>query len=191
MRALGVDMATVVGHKFGAPKGVAALYIRYGAMYVTCGGCSTSGGERHCTSGVGEMYILYGALYIARLHLLGGTDEGRPAFTLAQASPMSLPALVADPTNLPFDEPQGRYAQGPLTISVADPTKYRTGRCGPHASASCISLKGPLALFDHPCSHAGVVCRWATCFWAAGRRAGGEQAPRACCCWPASGAPRS
>lgn len=48
MAALNADMVTVVGHKFGAPKGVGALVV---APHVTvarmlCGECHTRGSSR-------------------------------------------------------------------------------------------------------------------------------------------------
>lgn len=47
VKALGVDMLTLVGHKFGAPKGVAALFIKRGVKLVNLlSGGSQEGGRR-------------------------------------------------------------------------------------------------------------------------------------------------
>ncbi len=63
---LGVDMLTVVGHKFGAPKGVAALYVANHDIYLR-GGLAGSpllvgGGQEHGARGGTENVILIAAL---------------------------------------------------------------------------------------------------------------------------------
>ena len=34
VQAQGIDLLTIVGHKYGAPKGIAALFVREGIRYV-------------------------------------------------------------------------------------------------------------------------------------------------------------
>ncbi|KAG2493247.1 hypothetical protein HYH03_008385 [Edaphochlamys debaryana] len=66
VEALGVDLMTVVGHKFGAPKGVAALYIRRGVElpnYFYGGG--QEGGRRAGTENVMQVVGLGAAAAIA------------------------------------------------------------------------------------------------------------------------------
>ena len=50
---LGVDLLTIVGHKFGAPKGIAALYIREGITFQPMlSGGDQEGGRRAGTENV-------------------------------------------------------------------------------------------------------------------------------------------
>ncbi|EFJ43793.1 hypothetical protein VOLCADRAFT_95927 [Volvox carteri f. nagariensis] len=67
VRTLGVDALTIVGHKFGAPKGVAALYIRRGVHldnYFHGGG--QEGGRRAGTENIMQVVGLGAAAELAR-----------------------------------------------------------------------------------------------------------------------------
>lgn len=66
--ALGLDLLTIVGHKFGAPKGVAALYRRRGtplASQLVGGGQER--GQRAGTEAVAQVVALGAACELARL----------------------------------------------------------------------------------------------------------------------------
>lgn len=53
LKPQGVDMLTIVGHKFGAPKGTAALYIRQGvSIHNLLYGGGQEGGRRAGTENV-------------------------------------------------------------------------------------------------------------------------------------------
>ncbi len=71
---LGVDFLTVAGHKFYAPKGVGALYVRAGAALTSLlHGASQEGGRRAGTENVPYMVALGKACRLARERLPGVT----------------------------------------------------------------------------------------------------------------------
>ena len=69
---LQVDFLTVAGHKFYAPKGVGALYVRSGAAFTPLlHGASQEGGRRAGTENVPYMVALGAACRLARERLPG------------------------------------------------------------------------------------------------------------------------
>jgi cysteine desulfurase len=71
---LSVDFLTVAGHKFYAPKGVGALYVRTGAVLTPLlHGASQEGGRRAGTENVPYMVALGAACRLARERLPGVT----------------------------------------------------------------------------------------------------------------------
>ncbi len=72
--ALQVDFLTVAGHKFYAPKGVGALYVRPGAAFTPLlHGASQEGGRRAGTENVPYLVALGAACRLSRERLPGAT----------------------------------------------------------------------------------------------------------------------
>ena len=74
VQAMGVDMATIVGHKIGAPKGTAALYVRHGVELVPM---LHGGGQERGWRGGTENVMLAAALGAAAEVARHGLDERR------------------------------------------------------------------------------------------------------------------
>ncbi|KAG2450475.1 hypothetical protein HYH02_004976 [Chlamydomonas schloesseri] len=142
--ALGVDLMTVVGHKFGAPKGVAALYVRRGTSlpnYFYGGG--QEGGRRAGTENVMQVVGLGAAAHIAvregaalRDHM-GGMARRLLAAVRAQVAP-------AEQDKLRLNGPADPARRLPNTLSLS----IR----GLNSGAALAALSGRLA------ASAGAAC---------------------------------
>jgi cysteine desulfurase len=112
VEALQVDLLTVAGHKFYAPKGVGALYVRSGAALTPLlHGASQEGGRRAGTENVPYLAALGAACHLARerfpgvtAHLQGLRDHFHE---LLQAG---VPGLI-------LNGPQGERLPNTLNVS--------------------------------------------------------------------------
>ena len=146
VEALGVDLLTLVGHKFGAPKGVAALYVRRGLQLPNfLHGGGQEGGRRAGTECVVLVTALGRAAEIARDEL--GALQAHMRATrdrLAQLLWEGLATAEGDGALLRRNGPKAEEHRLPNTLSV--------GIRGVQASALLATLSEQVA------ASAGAAC---------------------------------
>lgn len=144
VQALGVDLLTIVGHKFGAPKGVAALYIRRGVQLerLLCGG-GQEGGRRAGTESVLQLAGL-GAAAAVVTRELSDTSAHMAALrdSLQRQLLEGLPPGVAR-----INGPSSDASRLPNTLSI--------GIAGIQASALLAELSEQLAASAGAACHSG------------------------------------
>lgn len=144
--ALGVDLATIVGHKFGAPKGVAALYVRRGAALAPLlSGGGQEGGARAGTESVLLIAGLGAAADIARRELAAVSAH------MAAAREALLEALLAG-------LPEGAArVNGPADPDQRLPNTLSISIRGLNAAALLAALSGKLAASAAAACHSGAA----------------------------------
>ena len=138
---LGVDLLTVVGHKFGAPKGVAALYVRQGLQLPKLlHGGGQEGGRRAGTENVVLVSALGEAARLAR-------QEAKPLRAHMARMRDLLKELLVEGL------PEGATRDnGPADPACRLPNTLSIGIAGVRSSALLASLSDQLA------ASAGAAC---------------------------------
>lgn len=141
---LGVDLMTIVGHKFGAPKGVAALYVRRGTRIerLLCGG-GQEGGRRAGTENV----LLIAGLGAAA-ELVSRELPATAAHMAALRDSLQSQLLEALPTG-------AARINGPADGALRLPNTLSIGIAGVSAAALLAELSEQLAASAGAACHSG------------------------------------
>ncbi|WIA11892.1 hypothetical protein OEZ85_011977 [Tetradesmus obliquus] len=147
VQQLGVDLLTLVGHKFGAPKGVAALYIRQGVQLANL----LSGGsqERGRRGGTENVLLLAGLGAAAELAQLEA--DATAAHMRSMRDRLAAGLLAALPRHLVrINGPQDSALQLPNTLSISvkglsapSLLQMLAQKLAASAGAACHSSHGP------------------------------------------------
>jgi cysteine desulfurase len=140
VKALGVDFLTVAGHKFYAPKGIGALYIRSGVQVspILNGGGQQDGRR----SGTEPVPLIVGLGKAAQLAYLWLQKDG-PARQVALRNTLEQQLREANPAITVFGEKTERI---PNTIAMAHPDWP-----GPTLLALCPAIRaGTGSACHHP-----------------------------------------
>jgi cysteine desulfurase len=137
---LGVDLLTVVGHKFGAPKGIGALYVRQGVMLEPLiHGAGHEEGRRAGTENVPSIVGLGAAAAQAHVHIPTYQDHVQPLRDRLQSIlERRLPATVVN------GHPVARL---PNTLNMSFP--------GVNAAALLAAIRAEVACSTGSACHAG------------------------------------
>ena len=149
VQELGVDLATIVGHKFGAPKGVAALYMREGVELdnFLYGG----GQERGRRGGTENVLLVAGLGAAAEVAFAEATATREHMLTMRALIRQRFEVAFPEEGRLRFNGPADPASALPNTLSVSvrdvDSSAVLAAvadRVAASAGAACHSSEGPV-----------------------------------------------
>jgi cysteine desulfurase len=146
---LGVDMCTIVGHKIGAPKGVAALYVKKTAPFSKL----FHGGGQESGRRAGTENVMHVVGLGAACALVTKEEDALPSYMATLRDAMQR-ALVAE---LGGDDGAGVRVNGPANDADRLPNTLSVGVKGVSASVLLQTLSSSVAASAGAACHTGAA----------------------------------